>query len=1810
MIEHEYSLRADLDPAWAARPLAVTERDGRTVLVLEDPGGEPLERLLGAPLEMGRFLRLAIGIVAALGKAHRHRLVHKDLKPANVLVNRAGAEVRLTGFGIASRLLRERQAPEPPEFIAGTLAYMAPEQTGRMNRSIDSRTDLYALGVTLYQMVTGTLPFSASDPMDWVHCHIARKAVPPRERLENVPTPVSAIIMKLLAKTAEERYQTAGGVERDLRRCVAEWEVRGCMGDFPLGQQDTPDRLVIPETLYGRARDVETLLASFDRIVQSGAPELVLVSGYSGIGKSSVVHELHKVLVPVRGLFAAGKIDPYKRDTPYSALAQALHGLVQHLLGRSDAELRLWRDALLEALRRNGRLIVDLVPGLKLIIGEQPPVPELPPQEAQQRFQLALRRFIGVFARPDHPLVLFLDDLQWVDAATLDLLEDLLAQPDVQHLMLIGAYRDNEVGAAHPLTRKLHAIETAGGRVGKITLPPLAQEHLAHLIADALRCGPDRAAPLAQLVHAKTGGNPFFAIQFISSLADEGLLAFHHDAARWSWDLGRIYAKGYSDNVIDLVTGKLNRLPAETQEALQQLACLGGTAAITTLSIVLDCSGELVHATLWPALRQELVARTRDAYRFVHDRVREAAYSLIADERRGETHLRIGRRLAARIPPGERDAAIFDIVNQLNRGAALITSREEREHLAELNLLAGKRAQASAAYASALDHLVAGAALLRDDPWVRRHELTFELELHRAECELVTGALAEAEEHLAVLSTHAGTTAERASVTCLRVDMYTTLGQSSRAVAVGLDYLQAAGVAWTPHPTDEDVRREYERMRSRLGNRAIEDLIDLPVMTDPASLATMDVLTHLRAPASLTDANVYALAVCHAVCLSIDQGNSDASCAAYAAYGTVAANRFDDCEGGFRVGQVACELVERRGSKRFQVRTHVIFASQLMAYGRHLRAGCDLLRGAFVAADRSGDPTYAAYARNDLIAHLLALGEPLADVHREAEDGLASSEKTRVRFVTDSIRVQLGLIRTLRGRTPTFGSFDDATFDERRIERRFFDDPELAPVEAFYWIHQLQARFLAGDHAAAIDASSRTERLYAAVAFPLPPVAAATYRFFSALARAAACDSATPDERREHLEAMAQHHRRLVRWEQACPENFGDRAALVGAEIARVEGRALEAMDLYERATRSARASGFIHHEAIANELAARFHAARGFEKIANAYLRDARHGYLRWGAEGKVRQLDASYPHLRETEPAPAPTDTVGTPFEHIDLATVIRVSQAVSGEIVLERLVETLLRTAIEHAGAERGLLLLARGSELRIQAEAKTGSSAVTIRLCDASISAAEVPESLVHYAARTQESVILDDACARGPFSGDEYLRRQRARSILCLPLIKQGRLVALLYLENTLASGAFTPARIAVLNVLASQAAMSLENSRLYRELEEREAKIRRLVDANIVGVLIADADGRIVEANDAFLAMVGYSRRDLASGRLQARELTPPEWQGATERAVAQVRTTGTCEVFEKEYFRRDGSRVPVLVAAATIEGSSPQALAFVLDLTERKRAEEERESLRRAHAELARVSRITTLGELTAALAHEIRQPIAAAATNAQACVRWLARGHPDLLEARAAATRMVKETNRAAEIISRVQSLYKKGATQGERVDVNDVARETLALLRTDADRYRVSMRADLADLPSVVADRVQLQQVLMNLMLNGIEAMQGTGGELTVTSERSERGELLLSVNDTGAGVPADELDVIFNAFFTTKPQGTGMGLTISRSIVESHGGRLWASVGRERGTTFQFTLPIERVALDRHTLPPPGPSDGAAPPGEAHEADAPR
>jgi predicted ATPase/signal transduction histidine kinase/GAF domain-containing protein len=1944
-IDHEYSLRDALDPAWAVRPMDVSERRDQGTLVLEDPGGKTLDGLISGAMAMPQFLSLAVGLATALGGLHKSDLIHKDVKPSNILVNLATGEVRLTGFGIASRLRREHQNPEPPEFIAGTLPYMAPEQTGRMNRSIDSRSDLYALGITLYEMLTGCLPFAASDPIEWVHSHIAKHPLPPHDRVNSVPACVSRIVMKLLAKTPEERYQTASGVESDLRRCLAEWEAHGRIVDFSPGQYDAQDRLVIPEKLYGRAREIEILLTAFDRVVAGGKPELVLVSGYSGIGKSAVVNELHKPLVPPRGLFASGKSDQYKRDIPYATLAQAFQSLIRPLLTKSEAELTKWRQTLLDALDPNAQLMVGLVPELRAIIGEQPAVPELPAREAQARFHLVFRRFINVFARPEHPLALFLDDLQWLDAATLDLIEDLLTQPDVRHLLLIGAYRDNEVGSAHPLARKLEAMRLRKAILQDIVLTPLTRDDLKQLIADALHCAHGHAGPFAQLVHDKTTGNPFFAIQFMSTLFEEGLLAFDHDTGLWSWDLNRIHAKGYTDNVVELMVRMLSRLVPGTLNALKELACLGNRPEITRLEVVYQDSMEQMHAHLADAVQAGFIFRSKDSYHFLHDRVQEAAYSLIPSDARSETHLRMGLLMASHTPQEQLEDSIFEIVNQLNRGHQLLTSVADRERVADLNLVAGRRATTSTAYASALKYLHAGRGLLTEETWTHNYDLIFSIESLMAECELLTTEMRSAEDRLSMLAVRARNDHDTALIARLRLTLYTALDRSDRAVEVFLEYLRGRGTIWSMHPTEEEALRAYDEVWSLLGTRHIEDLVDLPLATNRDALDMLDVLCEVVTPALFIDARLLALVICRMVSLSVEHGNCDASCYAYVWLGMLAGPHFENYPAGFRFGKLGYDLVEQRGLRRHQARTYMSFGTLIIPWTKHVKEARELQRRCFDAASRIGDLTYTAYSCNALYTNFLAAGDPLTDVQLEAESGLAFATNIRFGLVIDCITAQLGLIRTLRGLTRTFGVFDDEHFDERAFELHFANDPVLALPECWYWIRKIQARFLAGDYPGAIQASLNAERLlWTSPSF----FELAEYHFYSALSRAASCGS--PEVSRDaHFEALAVHQKQHTIWARHCPENFENRAALVGAEVARIEGRVLEAEQLYEQAIRSAHSNGFINNEAIAYELAARFYAARGLHKFADTYLLEARYCYQRWGADGKVAQLDQLYPPLKR-ESSSAPTGAILAPSELLDLATVMKVSQAVSGEMVLEPLIDSLMRAAIEHAGAERGLLIRPQDDQLLIQAEAVTAGDAVTVHQRNASGNAAVLTEAVVRYVMRTRRDVILDDATAENPFSADPYILQHRVRSILCLPLINQANLTGVLYLENNLAARVFTPDRITVLKVLASQAAISLENSRLYHELEDRERARNRLVavradvnlalatDNTVRGILRSCAEA-VVKHLDAALASIWVTTKDQRFLEVYASAGTSPNLDGMQRLVpighsriglIAQERRPHvTNEVrddphlSDRDWARVEGtvafagfpllaggevvgvlamcSREPISQAATETLGTVSDTIAqsiqrkqaeeavrrseaflaeaqalsqtgswgwntatgdlfwsretyrifgvnpdlaptlpmivdvvhpddrarflrevemyardhtdfehefrvklrdgsikhlygvgrsavrgfpgldyigAIMDVTERKQAAD---TLLKTQADLAEVSRLTTMGELAASIAHEINQPLATVVTNAQTCASLLRAQPPAWGEVRNAVADIAEAGKRASDVIARIRLLLRRGISEPVELNMNDVIQDVIALTRETTQTKGVLLDTRLADsAPRTVGDRVQLQQVLINLITNAVDAMSDINDRprtVTITSSGTDGTQVEIAVIDVGSGIDPKHRARIFEPFFTTKADGMGMGLAICRGIVEALGGRLWATSNPDFGTTVRFTLP---------------------------------
>ncbi|WP_437936575.1 trifunctional serine/threonine-protein kinase/ATP-binding protein/sensor histidine kinase [Sorangium sp. So ce341] len=1790
-LENEFALREELDSAWAVCPRELDSRPGRTRLWLEDPGGELLAHRVGRAWPIGDFLRVALGWTRALDQLHARGIVHKDIKPANALVDVDSGAVWLTGFGAAARAADEQRA-RPPTLV-GSLPYMAPEQTGRMSRAVDTRSDMYALGVSFYELLTGGLPFAASEPMEWIHCHVAKQPADPRDRVAELPAPLAAIVMKLLSKPAEERYQTAAGLARDLERCLLDWSAHGRIEPFSLASGDARHRSM-PERLYGRDRERNALLSAFERVRTSGAPELVLVSGYSGIGKSALVDELRRA-IGRRAAFASGKFDQFKRDIPYATFAQALESLVRQVLGRPAEELSAWREALRDALGTHGGLVTNLVPDVEFIVGPQPPAPELPPHDAKQRFQLIFRRLIAVFAEPEHPLVLFLDDLQWLDAATLDLIEHLALHPELANVLIVGAFRSNEVDAEHALHRLVARLRAAAGRVEEISLAALASHDVADLLADVLQADAAELAPLSELVHEKTHGNPFFAIQFINALNEAELLHFDPAKSRWRWDLERIRARGFTDNVAELMIEKLTRLPEPTRRALMHLACLGICAPIEALALALGTGERELTAALDDALRSGLVVRVEREYRFLHDRVQEASYALIDPRERPALHLAIGMRLSAESAERAREEGSFDIVNQLNRGLDLLRTRRERMHVAELNHAAGRRAKAASAYTSALVYLGVADALLDEDRWQSDYALAFALGLDRAECELLAGELTAAEACLTQLAPEAADLVDRAAVARLRILLYTTAGRNGMAVQVCLDFLGTIGIDWTPRPTRDEVEREFQSLWDELGDRSIESLIDLPVSND-SWRAALDVLTAAQPPALFTDSDLHDRLVARMARLSLAYGNSDGSCYAYAVLGVVLGSTFRDYPAGNRFGKLGFDLVAARGFERFKARAYMSYGAHVNTWAQHIDTSLVLVRRAHAAALEALDLTFAGFSSETLVTLLLGSGAPLSEVAREAERGLTLARRSGFGLVEDIITSQLQLIRLLRGHTPSFASFDDDDFDEASFEQHFVENPQLAFATCWYWIRKLQGRFFARDYAAALAAARQAEALL----WTSPGhFEVAEFHFYTALVRAALYDASSREERTRHAEALYEHERILALWARHCPDNFENRAKLVAAEAARIERRELAAERLYEEAISSARKHGFTQNEAVASEMAARFYAVRGLSGVALAYLRSARDGYAHWQATGKVTQLELLEPRLR-AEPALTRSSIGAARVEQLDLSPFLKASQALSGEIQLERLIRTLMTIALEGAGAERALLITPRGEELWVEAEAVTAADHIEVRLVREPTPASDAPASILRYAVRTQQPLLLGDAALDARFAADEHVRRTRPRSIFCVPLAKQARLSGVLYLENNLASHAFTPSHLTLLELLASQMAISLENARLFDDLQ-RENTERRKVEELLrrTKAYLAEAEslsdtgsfGWKFATGDLFWSEETYRIYEVEPGTNPSLppllERVPKEERANVQQAFERAKSEG--QMMLEHRLLCAGGRVKHLRIrgrARTSSDGSAEIVGAVMDVTASRRAADD---LEEARAQLAHVARTTTLGELAASIAHEVNQPLAAIAADASAGINWLDRAEPDLVAVRESLVAIVNDGHRAGDVLARIRRLLARSVAHRERCRLDAVIGAALPVAEAELARRRIALDLRLrSGGAQVFADPVELQQVILNLLLNAAEASRDLPEARrrvrleTALSEAAGRVWVVGAVSDAGVGLSHVDGARLFEAFYTTKPGGLGMGLSISRSILERHGGRLWAEPNPVFGATFRFELPAVEEA----------------------------
>jgi len=1802
LLVHEYSIRARLDAACSAQPIELVRHEGRPALSCIDPGGQLLEDKIGAPWEITAFLGVGIAVAASLSALHAHEVIHKDIKPANVLVNESTGEAWFLGFGFASLARGEEQSALLESVVAGTLAYMAPEQTGRTKRSVDFRSDLYSLGITLYEMLTGGLPFKASDPMEWVHCHLARRPPHPSEIGVAVPDQIAAIVLKLLNKAPEDRYQTAHGLEADLRRCRDCWTASRSIPLFQLAANDVSSRLLVPQKLYGRDGELAVLRSAFDRVASAGTPELALITGPSGVGKSALISVLEASLAPERCLFAAGKFDQYKGDVPYATLAQALQRLVRMTLARSEEELARWRSGLALALGQNGQLFINLVPELELVIGKQPPVPELPPPEAQNRYKRQVCRLLGVFATRERPLVLVLDDLQWADPATLDLLEYLFADAAAADLLVLGAYRDTAVAPNRELARTIGKLEEMGAAVTRLTLAPLGVADLTRLLADTFACVDDQVESVAHIIGDKTGGNPFFVRQLLVALHDDQLVAFDRAARSWTWDALGIASRRATDNVVELTVARLNGLSSATRLALTTLACLGSGASVADVGAALGAEPQAVHEALAEAVKAGVLLRVDGSYSFRHDRLQQASYELLSPDERARLHLEIGRSLLQRTVVDERESAVFGIVNQLNRGAAFLSSRAELDELCELNLIAGKRARGSSAYASAHGYFKAGRAALSAECWDATPGLVFELELHHAECEYLTGEFGLAEEHLATLAQRAPSLVQLATVARVRITLYTTLYDYERATQVCLDYLARAGMTLSAHPAQSEVQREYHRIWQQIGERAIETLALLPRMEDAELGGTMEVLSELQPIASVTERNLVDLVIGRMINLSLQHGHWDGACLSYLQFALVlSARNLASHATTLRFGRLSWALAQRGPVGRFRGRFYMMFGCCMAPWIDSLRTARGLLERALELSLESGDVTFAVYSALMLTDNFLAAGDHLEDVQRKVEAAMDLARRAKFGLFVEALNQPLKLTRMLRGQLPEFGRLDDPSRKEGELEAELERSAHFYGYS--YWVFKLMSRVLVSEHASALAAAEKAAAILRTTPIITGGLCQDTveYHFFAALSHAALHDDAPLDQRAWHVAELTRHHAQVSAWADSCAENFTHRAFVLGAELARIQGRALDAEHLYEDAIVLARQAGFIQIEAIGAERAALFYLGRRLSTIAQTYLRQARTAYAQWGADGKVRHLDRIYPELRERRASTPSSPGTGETVEGLDVAAALKMSQAVSSEIELGALIDRLMTIALEHAGAERGLLIRVTEKEVRVEAEATTSQSGISVHSFIGTETRVVFPDSVVRFVVRKHEAVILDDARLPNLFSSDRYLLEAGARSVLCLPLLKQAQLSGVLYLENGLSTHVFTPARIAILGMLASQAAISLENARLYLALRA-EIQIRQQAEVGLKRSEAYLAEAQTLSRTGSFgwnattqeLVCSTETCRLLGLDPLsnptpeEVRSRIHPDDLESVTKAFEDWALQGERYVdYEHRVVLPNGSvkRIHVVARGAPNARGEVEFVGAAMDVTEQRQAqadlEKSEEALNSVRSELAHVARVTSLGVLTASIAHEVSQPLSGVVTNASACLRMLAADPPNLDGARETARRMIRDGNRAADVIRRLRALFGKKGVTNEPLDLNEATREVIALSLKELQKNRVTLRTELAaELPLVNGDRVQLQQVVLNLLLNASDAMSEVVDrprQMVVRTQAEEHGRVRLSVEDTGLGIESESLARLFEAFYSTKSGGMGIGLSVSRSIIENHQGTLWGAPNEGPGATFAFSVP---------------------------------
>jgi predicted ATPase/signal transduction histidine kinase len=1736
---NQYTIAKNLDFPHLVKALTLEAYQNSYVLVMEDFGGVSLstylktatnETQLSQVLPLAEFLQLAIQLTDIIHYLYQKRVIHKDIKPANILINPDTKQIQLIDFSIASLLPRETQEIENPNILEGTLAYLSPEQTGRMNRGIDYRSDFYSLGVTFYELLTGKLPFISDDPMKLVHCHLAKHSIPSHQINPEIPLSLSQIVSKLMAKNAEKRYQSALGLKHDLEICLVQLQKTAKIEVFELGKRDISDRFTIPEKLYGREKEVDQLLAAFER-VSLGATEMMLVAGFSGIGKTAVVNEVHKPIVRQRGYFIKGKYDQFQRNIPFSAFVQAFRDLMGQLLSESDLQLQTWKTQILAAVGDNGQVLIDVIPELERIIGAQLPATELSASAAQNRFDMLMQKFVQVFTSKEHPLVMFLDDLQWADSASLNLLQLLMM--DTGYLLVLGAYRDNEVSPVHPFILTVDEIVKTGATVNTITLQALSEPDMNLLVADTLNCESSLAQPLTKLVYQKTQGNPFFATQFLKALHDDRLIIFNWDIRHWQCDIALVKALAITDDVVEFMALQLQKLPRETQDVLTLAACIGAQFDLNTLVIVSEKSAGMTATALWKALQEGLVipttkiykfftesesdevfkASANPTYRFLHDRVQQAAYSLIPDSQKKATHLKIGQLLQQNCAEIEQEEKLFDIVGHLNRGIELIVQPSEREALAKLNLAAGCKARNSTAYTAARVYLQVGLELLRANCWQSQYELTLNLYVAAAEAAYLNADFDGMEQMAARVLQNAQTILDKIKIYEIQIAAQTAQSKSLEAIAIARDALLQLGIELPTAPDEALISQALQAVASQLQGRTIEELVDLPVMSDPQTQAAMPILAMLFAPILQGIPGLVPLLSSTMVSLSLSFGNAPASTVGYAIHGLVLSAFLGEAKTGYSFGKLALSLLDRVNAREFKCITHNMFGAFIQHHQNAMRAGLPTLKEGFIAGMETGDFLNAGY-NIATYSYINFFGGVELDTW-EPELAVYSATLAQVKQYSARtyLHMELQMLHNLREVVNQPDCLIGTAYDETVMIPKHYQDREFSAI-ALVYVYKLLLAYSFGNYPAALNYITPAKECVMAVSgLIVVPI----FHFYAALTYLALFPKQPEIEQADILTQVEIHQTTLHQWAQNAPMNHLHKWYLVEAERQRVLGYKAEALEMYDRAIRLAQERKFINEEALANELAAKFYLEWGKEKVAQAYMIEAYYCYARWGAKAKIDDLEKRYPRLlglilQQAQPFTSFQETIAlgtitythsssSNSEFLDLPTLIQASQTLSGEIEIDKLLTTLLKISLANAGATKCVLLLKQEQYLQVVALVEEGQEPELLPSIPLE-SSQDVAISLVNTVKRSLKPLVIVDARVSPQVAGDIYIQKHQPKSILCIPILNQGQLIGILYLENNLTVGAFTSDRIEVLNLLASQAAISLENARLYQEsqqafthLKQAQIKIVQSEKMSALGNLVA---GVAHEINNPVGFLVGN-----------------------IQPALDYIKDLfGLLDLYQQKY---------------------PQ-------------------------------------------LAPEIKEEIE------NIDLDYIREDLPKLIGSMREGVKRIRDISTSLRTFSRADTNYPVACNIHDGID------STIMILKhrlkANDTRPEIKVIREYGNLPQVECYAGQLNQVFMNLLSNAIDALEELNqgrpyaeiaNQITIKTEiDGDKKQAIIRIQDNGVGMEEGVREKIFDDLFTTKEvgKGTGLGLAIARQIVvEKHGGTIEVNSVLREGTEFAIVLPLK-------------------------------